>query len=123
MLDVFMGQCARNAAYFDVTSLNELADLPDADAQQSGLELIDLVVDPLADVEAPVLADEAQLLVRDFLVQLPPVLRCIAFRHFWLEQSQAEIAKDLGVTRSAICHGLSRVFRTGRRALAGLAPA
>lgn len=52
--------------------------------------------------------------VRAFVQSLPPLEREVVRRHYWAGERQADIARDLGVTRSAICHMLARVHRVGR---------
>lgn len=126
MLEIFMGQCAPNAAFLSISSLNEPAD-PGADPDDPGAEeeVIDRFADPEVDIEADLIRLEALAAitppVRAFVAGLSPLLRCVALRRFWEDQSQIEIAAALGVSRSAICHAVRRLERQGRRQLAGLA--
>jgi DNA-directed RNA polymerase specialized sigma24 family protein len=117
MLDIFVAQCANDAAYFEPTSLNETVAV-DGGSDGEICEIVDLIADPLADFEADILEAESTGLVWSFMENLNPTLRCIALRRYYLDQSHLEIAGELGVTRSAISHALRRIHRLGRMALA-----
>lgn len=124
MLDVFMGQCAPNAAFLPISSLNEPVDLPGYETVDDVPEIVDHLIDPTDTVETEMIAREARVemtaRVRDFVLNLSPNLRCVALRLFWEGQSQTEIAVAMGVTRSAVCHAVRRLERLGRRELSDL---
>jgi DNA-directed RNA polymerase specialized sigma24 family protein len=125
MLDVFMGQCAPNAAFLPISSLNEPVDVGTENAVDDVAEVIDQLTDPADSVEIDMINREtraaAECRVRAFVAGLSPYLRCVALRLYWEEQSQSEIAVALGRSRSAICHAVRRLERLGRRDLADLA--
>lgn len=116
MMDIFVAQCASNAAYFEPTSLNETVSVVGSGHDEI-CDIIDLIADPFSDFEAKILEAESTALVRSFLETLNPTLRCIAVRCYFLDQSHLEIANELGVTRSAISHALRRIHKLGYLAL------
>lgn len=109
----FLAHCADSYAYAATVSLDEQV----ADQDGRVLTTGDMVIDPSPSVE--VALNEVQLSreVRKFVLGLSPALRCIVVRHYWLGQSQTDIARALGVTRSAINHALARVYQLGFRLL------
>lgn len=125
MLDVFMGQCAPNAAFLPISSLNEPANDADEPSDADAPEVIDQLAAPVGTVEMNLIESEtlAEITARvqAFVARLSPRLRCVALRIYWGGQSQTEIAAALGVTRSAICHAARRLERLGRSELADLA--
>lgn len=98
------------AAFFEIGSLDELTHDQDDDLAA----VIETIPDASPDVETGYIEREQLEQVPRFLASLPPRLRDIVYRHYWLDQSQAEIADALGVTRSAVCHALAKVKRLGQ---------
>ena len=114
MLTDFWDQCAPDAGLRPVSSLNELS-TAEQDDDSAPPEIGDCIADPTVDLEAELSKKQLLALVRQFVAGLSPNLRCIVVRHYLLGHSQAKIAEDLGVTRSAVCHALRRVHKLGYR--------
>ena len=102
--------CASRASLVTDVSL----DLLDEQEPGLGFRFVDENC-PVADVATQVADDEVAAGIARFVDSLPTRLRDIVHRHYWLGQSQTEIAEDLGVTRSAVCHAIGKVTRLGRR--------
>ncbi len=75
---------------------------------------LSVLADPAPGPEDTVIERDRQREVEEFVNTLPPQLRLITDRFYWHGESQTQIAGDLGVTRSAVCHALRRVERRGR---------
>lgn len=58
--------------------------------------------------------------VAGFVDQLEPQQRAVTRAVFWCNKSQADVARDLRVSRARITHILHEVYRRGRAMLAGL---
>ena len=114
MLQDFMEHCCPNAPFREIVSLNQLI-APSDFSDDEPTEVGDLIADPAPSVEDKLHAASIEKHLRDFVGNLSPHLRCIAFRHFWLDQNQTEIASDLGVTRSAVCHAVRRIQKLGHK--------
>lgn len=105
-----INSCASHAALIPVLSLDSIEEL----APGQGFKFVDencAVEDSLA----VLLSEEMRSQVTHFVHSLPPRLQSMARRHYWLEQSQLQIADDLGVTRSAVCHALAKINSLGRK--------
>lgn len=112
MNPLFMGQCAPNAAYLAVSSLNYEVRI---DSDDHLMEVGDLIADPTPNQEAVMENNQLRDRVRRFVCSLNPHLSCIAIRHYWLDQNQSEIADSLGVSRSAVCHAIRRINELAKR--------
>jgi RNA polymerase sigma factor (sigma-70 family) len=62
---------------------------------------------------------ERAVAIRNFVLGLPERDQNIVYAVFWMGRSQAEVARDLGVSRMAVCKALSKISERGRVALAG----
>lgn len=113
MYYAFMGQCSALAAYLPVGSLNAPAPLGADDPD--GQEVVDRIEDPTAPTEADMHRAMMVREVRAFVANLASPLREAAIRHYWCNQSETEIARELGLTQSAIAHRLRKVKRLGRQ--------
>lgn len=105
--------CASSASYRNVLSLDALNE-QESDLGFQFIHANCRVDDPPTDLATAELSSA----VREFVAGLPGNLSEIAIRHYWLNQSQVEIATDLGLSRSAICHALARVHKLGRKVFA-----
>src|SRR4051812_20137166 len=103
MLDCYMGQCASDAAFRPISSLNAAIELSQGSEFR---ELIDIVHSYELNVDEQVIQAELASRLQLFVQSLPTDLRKIARAHFWENQSQADIARAAGVTRSAVCHAV-----------------
>ena len=110
MLHIFMGKCSPFQACLPIASLNE--SLEDGDGFT--VEVIDTIVDPRSQDHFSSFTNDNLIDARAFVTSLPARLQDIAHRTYWLNQSQDEIATELGVTRSAICHALAKIHTLGR---------
>lgn len=54
---------------------------------------------------------------RAFLAALPPRDQVVAYRLYWLRESQSEIASFLGVSRMAVSKAVARISKKGFQAL------
>lgn len=63
-------------------------------------------------------AEEARAAVAAFVWSLRAREREIVFRIYWLGQTQADVARRLGVTRMAISKAMAKITELGRRRLA-----
>jgi DNA-directed RNA polymerase specialized sigma24 family protein len=61
--------------------------------------------------------------VRQFVSSLPPHDRDLVESVFWLDVSQAEAARSLGLSRMAITKRLKKIYRSGVSTLAAFDPA
>jgi DNA-directed RNA polymerase sigma subunit (sigma70/sigma32) len=111
MLSVYLDQCAPIAAYLDVTSLN--APIESDVEGVDDVEIIDTLPDLSPTPEDGLISQQLKGKLRAFVASLSPRLAEIVRRHYWLDQNQSDIAADLGVTRSAVCHALASVNRKG----------
>lgn len=112
MLSVYLDQCAPISAYLPVSSLNDVIN-PEADLGFE-VEVIETLPDLTVDLEAECCTRQNAAKAAAFIRALPRPLASIVIRHYWHGETQTEIAEDLGVTRSAISHALSKVNRLGR---------
>src|SRR3569623_310475 len=114
---VFILQCVTMSATMPMISLNEpLVEEARWGGEPTGdQEVGDLVADPDGLDEDRLHDGILSKKLPSFLEELTPRLREIVHRYYWLEHTQAEIAKDLGVTQSAVAHALRNVSRLGRR--------
>jgi hypothetical protein len=60
--------------------------------------------------------------VRHFVMSLPPQDRTMVESIFWLDASQAEVARSLGLSRMAITKRMKKIYRLGLSALATFGP-
>jgi DNA-directed RNA polymerase specialized sigma24 family protein len=67
-----------------------------------------------SDVEAEFCERDMLSRLAQFVDTLPPRLKTIALRHYWGDETQSEIARSLGVQRSAVCHSLRKIAEHGR---------
>lgn len=62
--------------------------------------------------------EEVEWAIQQFIDSLPPRQRTILERSFWQHESQASIARGLGVTRAAVSKAMANVCRLGQKRLA-----
>jgi RNA polymerase sigma factor (sigma-70 family) len=62
-------------------------------------------------------------MIRAFLATLSPRQRYVVEQVFWNDRSQADIARELGITRQAVGMTLQSVYARGRRVFANYSPA
>ena len=104
--------------YGAIVSLDSIA--VGASAADSGddcdapLDIADPSPSPLDACEA----EEAHVAIEAFVRSLAPRDREIVFRLFWLEQTQTEVARRLGVTKMAVSKIMAKIAGHGRRRLA-----
>jgi RNA polymerase sigma factor (sigma-70 family) len=72
------------------------------------------------DATSQVEAMETARAIRAFLADLPPRQQQIVTQVFWQDRAQADVARDLGVSRKTITTTLQKVYARGREVLAGL---
>ena len=116
MLEVYLASCTPESAYLAETSLNEIVDYENADGE-SLVEVGELVPDLSPSIDELIEQEELGEQVNTFVSQLKPSLRCIAWRRYWQDQPSVDIARDMGVSPSAISHALRRINELGRRSL------
>lgn len=73
-----------------------------------------------ADQDASAIQTQEATAVAGFVDQLEPQQRAVTRAVFWDNKSQADVARDLRVSRARITHILRDVYRRGRAKLAGL---
>lgn len=114
MLDIFLPCASPGAPFRSMVSLNTLVEDGNSGGD-SKVERIDLIVDPSPSLFE--VHEEAQRIagLPHFLATLPPCVREIVKRHFWLGHPQTKIANDLGITPSAVCHRLAVAKNKGRK--------
>lgn len=100
-------------AFAPVLSLDALTDQLDAD----GRKRFDIKEESVPEPASAVETDQARIAVRQFVNALPRRDQMIVIRHYWLGESQTEIAADLGVSKMAISKALAKVMRLGREHL------
>jgi RNA polymerase sigma factor (sigma-70 family) len=61
---------------------------------------------------------ETTAMVRAFVAGLTPRQQYVVDQVFWHDRSQADIARELGITRQAVAMTLESVYARGRRAFA-----
>ena len=79
---------------------------------------------PIGDIAAPyvpfediIAASDTAAAIRRFVRSLPEPQQDMIFRHFWDGESQAEIARTLGVTGAAISKSMAKILKQGRTSL------
>jgi DNA-directed RNA polymerase specialized sigma subunit len=97
-----------------VVSLDALIDSPGAD----GLTPLDIADDGLVPADEAIAQTEVQVAVTAFIDALTERDRLIVERLFWLGQTQAKIAADLGISKMAVNKAVARICRQGRTQLA-----
>ncbi len=75
-------------------------------------------LDPATPSDTLLELDEAARDVRAFVSNLPPRLRLLAQRVFWEDALQADVARELGVSRMMISKLMTEIRRRGRQELA-----
>jgi RNA polymerase sigma factor (sigma-70 family) len=70
-----------------------------------------------ADASSRAEAMEVAAAIRKFVADLSPRQRFIVKEVFWADRSQADVARELGVTRQAVTMTLETVYARGRNAL------
>lgn len=66
---------------------------------------------------------EIKVAIEDFMATLSPLQRAITRAVYWDDKTQAEVARERGVSRAAVNAVLDRVHAAGRIALAEMRPA
>jgi len=90
----------------DVLTPNSFSD------EDEGVEID--IADPAWTAEQQIEIDEALLSVAAFIAGLSPREQEIVHRIFWLGETQASIARSLGVTRMAISKTVKKITKLGR---------
>ncbi|CAG0970715.1 hypothetical protein ANRL3_01482 [Anaerolineae bacterium] len=93
-------------------SLDELIE-----AGRSGPLECDLIAAPRP-IEHDLELAAAKSAVQQFVSTLPPSDRQLVESVFWHDVTQAEVARNLGLSRMAITKRLKKIYRTGANALA-----
>jgi RNA polymerase sigma factor (sigma-70 family) len=78
------------------------------------------ILDTAPNAEAQIQASEATHQVAGFIASLRPREQEIIHRLFWLGETQAAVARSLGVSRMAICKTLKKISTIGRTHLVDL---
>lgn len=115
MLEVYLGYCSPFAAYLDVASLN---DFVSDDSRESGycvIEVGDTLPSPHPGPEEEYLKSELVAKVGLFVEELPTDLKQVALLHYWDGLTQSQIARQLGISQSAVSQRLSKVTTSGRK--------
>ncbi len=73
-------------------------------------------------VEEEVESSQICAAVQRFVMSLPPHDRAIVENIFWLDASQAEVARSLGLSRMAITKRMKKIYRYGLSALVAYGP-
>jgi len=102
--------------FLEPVSLDALT-VPDPD---DGDALAHPVEDPAADIEHQFELTQVQATVGAFLATLEPRDREIVLRVYWLEETQAAVARRFRISGAAISKRMSRIETKGRLALAAL---
>lgn len=106
---------APGSAFGTIVSLDVLlAEFHGRDGATASFDIEDRSTTALEACEA----EEACAAVGAFVKSLRPRDREIVFRIYWLGQTQADVARGLGVTRMAISQAMAKVAKLGRRRLA-----
>jgi RNA polymerase sigma factor (sigma-70 family) len=77
------------------------------------------IEDPSTNPEALALKSEVGTAVRSFVNELTPREKSIVHKLFWNGETQVAVARELGVSRMAVCKALARVVKRGKEKLAG----
>jgi DNA-directed RNA polymerase specialized sigma24 family protein len=101
--------------FLAVTSLDALLGTT-IDGDESDLSFE--VTDPCPTPEDTALTDCVSSACRGFLNKLTPAQREVVTKIFWEGQRQADVARSLGVSRSAVKQRLDKALAFGREALA-----
>ncbi len=111
----FLAVCNDSYILREVRSLNDLVDSPSKG--ENRVEIVDTIADPTPDLFH--LHENAQLadFVRKFVNSLPARLRTVALLRYWEDKSQADIARALGISPSAVSQAIDRINTLGRRAI------
>jgi DNA-directed RNA polymerase specialized sigma subunit len=104
---------------FEPLSIDELL-TPASSADESGEAVEFDIADPAWNAEARLEAEAAAQEVAGFLLSLRPRDQEIVHRIFWLGETQASVARSLGVSRMAISKTVKKICKIGRGRLAGL---
>jgi RNA polymerase sigma factor (sigma-70 family) len=75
------------------------------------------IADPSYTPEQWIEIAETQAAIHRWLKSLPERDRVLLERLFWAEETQADIARSLKVSRAAVCKHVSRLIRDGRATL------
>jgi DNA-directed RNA polymerase specialized sigma24 family protein len=102
--------------FLDPVSLDALA-VPDPDDSDV---LTHPVEDPAADIEEQFELMRVQTAISVFLRALDARDREIVVRVYWLEETQAAVAKRMRISGAAVSKRLTRIEAKGRTALAAL---
>jgi DNA-directed RNA polymerase specialized sigma24 family protein len=116
MKHIFIGQCLADAAFLPMLSLNDPVERSRCGyGEGSPDEVGALIPDPEAPDAVAILEGVMLARIPAFLDSLPDRLRYIVHSLYWLKQTQSAVAAELGITQSAVAHGLARAHQLGRR--------
>jgi len=115
MLEVYLGYCSPFAAFFDVASLNNLVSDDSPESGCNVIEVGDTLPCPHPGPEEEYLKSELVAKVCVFVEELQADLKQVALLHYWDGLTQSEIARQLGISQSAVSQRLSKVTASGRK--------
>lgn len=113
---LFFPSCNEGYAYRTVRSLNEKVLYVETGGSDE-MELAETIADPRPDLFDQHHLRHLHNAVATFVDGLPPALKQVARLHYWDGLSQAEVARKLGVSRSAVSQAIARINKLGREAI------
>lgn len=114
MLEEYMGRCGPYSAFLSVASLNAPVSETNGDDGDVIPELVDTLPSPLPNPEDEYVQQDILNKVGVFVDALPSKLKLVAMLHYWEGLTQSEIARNLGISQSAVSQRLSKVVALGR---------
>jgi DNA-directed RNA polymerase specialized sigma subunit len=106
--------CSAYAGFRAVISLDAMLNEPGSGGDLSGIDIRDSAPSALDSLMSAEAADA----VNRFVGKLREREREIVFRIFWLGETQADVARSLGVSKMAICKAMAKISELGKRRLA-----
>jgi DNA-directed RNA polymerase specialized sigma subunit len=106
--------CSAYAGFRAVISLDAMFNEPGSGSDLPSIDIRDSAPSALDSLMSAEAADA----VNRFVGELRERDREIIFRIFWLGETQADVARSLGVSKMAICKAMAKITELGKRRLA-----
>lgn len=106
--------CSPSAAFIEAASLDALTTIDESVESRPQWQLGSDEPTPDDLIEA----DDLAAAVSRFMAGLTPRERYLVERLYWRGETQAEVARTLGVSRMAVCKASNKILARGRASLA-----
>src|SRR5262249_15196546 len=114
----YWDKCIYCSAFAELQQIDDVLTTRSFSDEDSEVEID--ILDPAWNGEEQIEVGELFDHVAGFIASLPPREQEIVHRIFWLRETQASVARSLGVSRMAICKTLMKVAKFGRGHFADL---